>query len=307
LSAVKKYDPEVVFLTGYNNLIYYRFIFGWDSVRIPLIFRGDSHRLFARRTPDEFLRHRFISFVFRRFSAFLYVGKSNYDYFCYHNVRPERLFFSPHAVDNERFLGQAVKANEDAFAWKKEAGIPPDYRVILYVGKFEEKKRLFDLLEAFRMADLSKVALLCVGSGEMEAALRECSRGVGDVYFAPFQNQTFMPRTYAAGDLFVLPSYGREETWGLSVNEAMCMAKAVIVSSHVGCAQDLVVPRKNGLVFPAGDVEALAHCLREAFSDSVDLVRWGLEGQKMIEHYHYVEATKGLVQALDFLARERGN
>src|SRR4029077_15252629 len=97
-----------------------------------------------------------------------------------------------------------------------------------------------------------------------------------------FQNQSEMPRTYAAADLFVLPSYGSEETWGLAINEALCAAKPVIVSNHVGCGPDLVHAFQNGLVFQAGSVDSLADALREALSNRERLLRWGQKGQKIV-------------------------
>jgi glycosyltransferase involved in cell wall biosynthesis len=110
-----------------------------------------------------------------------------------------------------------------------------------------------------------------------------------------------MPRTYAIADLVVLPSYGASETWGLAINEAMCLSCPVVVSSHVGCAQDLIHYQQNGLVFPAGNVSALANSLQEAFSDRKRLQRWGEESQKIVSQYSYTQASQGLKQALDYI------
>ena len=108
-----------------------------------------------------------------------------------------------------------------------------------------------------------------------------------------------MPRTYAAGDVMVLPSYGPSETWGLAVNEALCLGVPVIVSDHVGCASDLVIPEKTGLIFPAGDVDALRRSLQTAFSEGGrQLTLWGQNGQHHISHYSYRYATEGLLSAL---------
>jgi len=301
--VVKGYSPQAVLLIGYNDPVLYKFIFSWDAKYSPLIFKGDSHRLIVPKGLQESLRRSFISFVFKRFSAFLYVGKANYEYFRYHDVPQERLFVSPHAVDNQRFFFQDAKAHQEAREWKKELGIPVNHRVILFAGKFEDKKRPLDLLVAFLEAHLTDVSLLFVGSGHLEDQMKQAAQHHKNIYFAPFQNQSFMPRTYAAGDLFVLPSFGKSETWGLSINEAMCMSKPVIVSSHVGCARDLVYPGKNGLVFPAGDVKELAASLKKAFSDEALLGEWGKEGRRIIEQYSYKQATQGLVDAFNFLIR----
>jgi glycosyltransferase involved in cell wall biosynthesis len=110
-----------------------------------------------------------------------------------------------------------------------------------------------------------------------------------------------MPRTYAIADLVVLPSYGSWETWGLAINEAMCMSRPAIASTHVGCAADLIDPYRNGLIFPAGDVSALAACLKEAFSDRERLQMWGEESRKIVTNYSYTQTTQGLQAALQSL------
>jgi glycosyltransferase involved in cell wall biosynthesis len=95
-----------------------------------------------------------------------------------------------------------------------------------------------------------------------------------------------------------LPSYGSGETWGLCINEAMNMARPVIVSSHVGCGPDLVVPGETGWVYPAGDVASLNAALSEALSDLSRLKAMGLAAQAKVSHFSYAEATAGLSKAL---------
>jgi glycosyltransferase involved in cell wall biosynthesis len=297
LSQVKAFAPDAVLLMNYNYASLYRFMLQWNST--PLLFRGDSHRLLPAQGLKAALRQQFISLVYQRFATCLYVGKANYEYFRVHQVPPERLFFSPHAIENKRFISES--AGQDAIVWKQELGIPSENQVILFAGKLETKKRPLDLLQAFLRAKLPQVSLLFVGSGHLEADLKAQAAGHSEIYFAPFQNQSLMPRTYAIADIVVLPSYGGWETWGLAINEAMCLARPVIVSSHVGCAQDLVTPFENGLIFPAGEVDALADCLREAFSDLPRLQSWGSVSQARIANYSYIQATAGLLQALNAL------
>ncbi len=209
----------------------------------------------------------------------------------------DKLFFAPHAVDNERFTGAEAQATRDASRWRDELGIPPGHRVVLFAGKFQPKKRPNDLIAAFLALNQDDVSLLLVGDGEMESALRTQAGAHPRIHFAPFQNQSLMPRTYALADVFVLPSHGRDETWGLAVNEAMCLGKPVIVSSHVGCAPDLVHSGENGLVFPAGDVPALTSALRDALADPARLAQWGQRSRDIISNYTYAHALEGLRQA----------
>lgn len=296
IQQVKSFQPDAVLLMNYHYASLYRFLWHWHET--PIFFRGDSHRLVTKRSPKTWLKQQWISQVFRRFAACLYVGKANYHYFRSQGVPPERLFFSPHAVENDRFFKQASVATSQAREWKQELGIPAHHAVILFAGKLIPKKRPADLLQAFLAANLTDVSLLFVGSGELEADLRSQAAEHPHIFFAPFQNQSQMPRTYAAADLVVLPSFGPGETWGLAINEAMCLAKPVLVSDQVGCAADLVHPHQNGLVFPAGDQLALAESLQVAFADRDRLLNWGRESRRIIEHYHYPQTTQGLLQAM---------
>jgi glycosyltransferase involved in cell wall biosynthesis len=298
IKRVSLYNPDAVLLMSYNYASLYDFLWRWNSRKSPLLFRGDSHRILPTTGAKECLRRNFISIIYRRFSGFLYVGNANYDYFQYHSVSSHNLFFAPHAVDNNRFFTQVEEANQQALIWKQELGIPKNHLVILFAGKFITKKRPADLLQAFLQANLPQVSLLFVGAGTLETELEKQAAAHPHIYFAPFQNQTLMPRTYAAADLVVLPSYGSWETWGLAINEAMCMSRPVIASTHVGCAQDLIHPYRNGLIFPAGDVSALASCLQEAFSDRERLKMWGEESRKIVGNYSYAQTTQGLRKAL---------
>ena len=291
---VEACQPSAILMLGYNFATFMYLILRVRN--IPLIFRGDSHRLVRRAGLAESIRRKLIALVFRRFSAFLYVGSANYEYFRYHGVPPNKLFRSPHAVDNERFFSSAEEARVQSVLWKEELGISSRDLVILYAGKLEPNKRPFALLDAFLAADLRDVSLLFVGSGPLEAQLRQAAERHPKIYFAPFQNQSVMPRTYCGGDIFVLPSWS--ETWGLAVNEAMCIGLPVILSDHVGCARELVVPYENGLIFKAGDVPALAACLREAVSDRARLKRWGERSRLLIQDYSYRQTTDGLLEAM---------
>jgi glycosyltransferase involved in cell wall biosynthesis len=301
VEALGRFNPAAVLCLGYNYVSFLRLLLRPGLGNVPLLHRGDSHRLVPRQGVRAWLRRLLLTQLFRRFRAFLYVGSANREYLRMHGVSAERLFFSPHAVDNERFLADEEATRAAALAWRQELGIAADQTVVLFAGKFEEKKRPLDLLAAFKRAAIADAALLFVGNGQLEEALRRGAAAVPNVYIATFQNQSLMPRTYAAADLVVLPSFGPSETWGLCVNEAQCLARPVIVSSHVGCSADLVEPGKTGFVFPAGDVAALADCLRQALADRDRLRALGEAGRERVRRYSYDAATRGLLDALKWL------
>src|SRR5205814_6186279 len=112
-------------------------------------------------------------------------------------ISSRKLFFAPHAVDNDFFIAAGVEAKSAALKWRRELGIPEDHTVVMFAGKFEEKKRPLDLLNAFVRANVQGATLLFVGAGALETDLRANAAENSNIRFAPFQNQSLMPRTYA--------------------------------------------------------------------------------------------------------------
>ena len=97
-----------------------------------------------------------------------------------------------------------------------------------------------------------RLKLVIVGNGKLENELKTKARGDKRLIFLDFQNQQKMPVVYRLCDIFVLPSVGPGESWGLAVNEAMACKRPVIVSEKCGCAPDLVKENINGWVFKPG-------------------------------------------------------
>ena len=319
--AVAAWKPDAVLLFGYAYKTHFRLILSRRLARVPFYFRGDSHELCPTNGCRPQVSRVLRGLLFRRFAKFLAVGEANAGYFRVSRVAEAKIHRVPHCVDNGRFQAATEQAKIDATEWTRELGIPSDSTVVLFAGKFEDKKRPLDLLEAFLSREqgaeskgrktlpinhqpstlnLFSPVLLFVGSGPLETALREAAgKELGrTVFFAPFQNQSAMPKVYAAGDLLVLPSHGRGETWGLAVNEAMNLGRPAIVSSHVGCGPDLILPGETGWIFPAGDVDALRQALVEALSDPARLKRMGARARSHIANYSYDRATKALCDVL---------
>jgi glycosyltransferase involved in cell wall biosynthesis len=231
--------------------------------RIPVLFRGDSTLLDERPWWRTHLRKRFLSWVYAHVDVAIAVGSNNRDYFAWCGLPPQRIAYAPHSVDTARFAADSSAHDSRAAEWREALRIGPDAVVFLFAGKLQSKKDPLLLLEAFSaMNDESH--LVFVGSGELEAPLKERAAAQRNVHFMPFQNQSVMPAVYRLGDVYVLPSRGPEETWGLALNEAMASGRTAIASSKVGGARDLIHPDAGGWMFEAGNTRALLAVLRDA-------------------------------------------
>jgi glycosyltransferase involved in cell wall biosynthesis len=301
-ARLAKWRPDAVLLFGYNFATHLRVIAWCRRRNIPLIFRGDSHLLVqGRPTP---LKRLALHMLYRQFAAITHVGAANRAYFETFGVRASRLYFAPHAVDRGHFDPASPAHREASRRLRNELGLSPGGRVVLFAGKFVPRKQPLALLEAFLAAPRPDTTLLFVGDGEQKPVLqaRAAQNPEADVRFLPFANQGAMPALYLLADLFVLPSQGNSETWGLAVNEAMHMGVPCLVSDVVGCQQDLVEDGVTGWAFRAGNQEQLRAKLDEALAAlRGDAAGFKSRAATRIAGYTYAQTTEGLLHAIDGL------
>lgn len=291
--------PTAVLLFGYRYRTHCSLLLRARGLGMPLIFRGDSHLLGQPR--PSFLKRLLLSAIYRRFAAFTYVGKANHDYFRTFGVPESRLHFSPHAVNSAHFDPDSPAVREAAAALRNQLGIDPETRIVLFAGKFVASKQPRALLEAFRQLAAANTVLVFVGDGPEKNDLVTAARSTSPdtVHFLPFANQSEMPARYALADLFVLPSTGVYETWGLAVNEAMHMRVPCLVSDRVGCQRDLVTDGATGWVFRHDAPEHLREKLNEALrvlAEKREPIRAAVAAR--IAGYSYDQATRGLLAAI---------
>lgn len=291
--------PDAVLLFGYHYATHLRAI-AWCRRRgVPLLFRGDSHLL--GQPQPSLLKRAALRLIYRQFAAITYVGAANRAYFEAFGVPADRLHFAPHAVDHRRFDPADPAHREAARRLRAAVGLPDGRRVVLFAGKLAARKAPRALLDAFLDAALAGATLVFAGDGEEKAALaaRTAEAAPADVRFLPFANQSEMPARYLLADLFVLPSRGNAETWGLAVNEAMHMGVPCLVSDVVGCQRDLVTDGETGWVFRSDDPAHLRAKLAEALAALArDAAGFRARVAARIAGYTYEQATAGLLRAI---------
>lgn len=299
IERLRDFRPTDVLLFGYRYKSHQTLIRKSRSENWSLLFRGDSHLL--GHPEPSWIKRLMLSWIYRRFDAILFVGRANQRYFEKFGVSSQNLFFAPHSVNGARF---PLPSRSESIAARRDIlSADPDTIVILYSGKFHPEKAPLDLLHAMTPPPDSNCLLVFAGAGEQEPLLRETveSLGLTNVRFLPFANQSEMPQRYALADLFVLPSVGLYETWGLAVNEAMHCGVPCIVSDRVGCADDLISPDETGWTFPAGDQDALRKCLIKATAEIRNperRARLKSAVSERINQYTYKQTTEGLISAL---------
>ncbi len=274
LETVMAWKPDVVHLTGYAYASHLRLLRALPRNGVPVLFRGDSHLLGPRPWWKRLVRTAALKQIFRGPSGFLYVGQHNRDYFRACGVPESKLFYCPHSVEFERFAEPEDRLEAEARQWRRSLEIRDDQVVLLFAGKFQPKKQPTELMQAVLRINNPRLVLVLVGDGPQMDAVRELATSASERFrVLPFQNQSRMPLVYRLGDVFVLPSYSADETWGLAVNEAMACRRPVLVSDLVGCAPDLVTSGMTGEVFRAGDWTEFGQVLMSLLARGADGLR----------------------------------
>jgi glycosyltransferase involved in cell wall biosynthesis len=305
-SRMAAWRPDAMLLFGYKWASHLRAA-AWARRRgIPILFRGDSH-LLGRGSPRPHVRLA-LGALFSQFASFLCAGAANREYFEAFGVPGRKLFFAPHSVDGELFRRDHSGHFAGAERMRSQLGLDPATRIVLFAGKLVAAKQPVELLAAFLGMRLADTAIVFVGEGPEKAKLQALASeragvpGAPPVRFLPFANQSEMPSRYLMADLFVLPSRGNYETWGLAVNEAMHMGVPCLVSDRVGCQRDLVTHGETGWVFDPSDPQALGRTLSEALAALGSSAARRQEIRQAIERrmagYTYAKTTDGLLAAL---------
>ncbi|MCK5537433.1 MAG: glycosyltransferase family 4 protein [Bacteroidales bacterium] len=287
-------------------------VFGWKfkshlgamryfKGKIPVYFRGDSTLIDEQNFIKDKLRRFVLKQVYKKIDFALFVGQQNKAYFQAHGIKDAQLIFTPHAIDNQRFFNNNLDDSNKANEWRKALDISDKDVVFLFVGKFESKKNPEILIRAAAKIKNPFLKLIFVGNGHLEIKLNEMAKKYDFIRFVPFQNQSKMPIVYRLGDVFVLPSVGPGETWGLGVNEAMSCGLAIIVSDKVGCAIDLVSENENGFIFNAGNIDDLAKKMKIMLNNEQKRKEFALNSIEKIKKWNFSEVCESIENSLLYL------
>ncbi|MBS1935259.1 MAG: glycosyltransferase family 4 protein [Bacteroidetes bacterium] len=285
-NKIEQWQPDCILIFGWNFYSHLKCMRHFHK-KIPILFRGDSTLIDEKPGVKKILRRFFLRWVFKHIDFALYVGEQNKKYFQVHGLKGDQLHYAPHAIDNNRFSDDKNIFLQRAKDWKREIGIGDDDFVILFAGKLEEKKNPFFLLQLSERLKDQKIKFLFVGNGELENVLKKGSQSDKRFFFLDFQNQQNMPVVYRLAEVFILPSKGPGETWGLAVNEAMACGKPVMVSDKAGCSIDLVQEGKNGIVFNINDVNKCCNFIEGLKNSKQTVGQMGNKSKSIVDCYSF--------------------
>jgi glycosyltransferase involved in cell wall biosynthesis len=190
----------------------------------------------------------------------------------------------PNGVDYMRFGGDSTVA-EKAHEVRRSLCIQPEERVILYLGRLMERKRVIDLVAAMPriLTGSPNTRLVIVGKRnsnaerlEAEARNLQVAERVQLVNHVPYSE---VPAYYAMADVYCLPS--AYEGFPFTVLEAMSAGTPVVASDIPGIDEQ-VTPNRTGLLHAVGDINQISQHILRVLADTCLARRLSTAGRNLV-------------------------
>lgn len=179
---------------------------------------------------------------------------------------PEQVTVIPNFVDNER--------------WTPGDG-DGDGDYIAFSGRLAREKGVETLVRA--MVGLPHIPLKIVGSGMIEANVRQLARdlGISNIEFAGFKSEKDVRRLVRGSRFICVPSEWYENA-PRSVLEAFACGKPV-VASRIGGISEMVRDGQTGLLAEPGDSDSLREGIEKLWNDPALARQMGAAARHLTE------------------------
>ncbi|HKA31574.1 MAG TPA: glycosyltransferase family 4 protein [Candidatus Binatia bacterium] len=224
------------------------------------------------------LRRSVDAWILRRFSQIVTVSEyMKSELVQKKGVAPERISVIPNGIEPGEF--ETILTSRQALA---ELGLEENTTAVGLVGRLHHLKGADLLIEAIPrvLAAEPGVKFVLIGAGPEEQSLRELAekrRVSGAVRFAGYRRDA--RRLMPAFKIVVLPS--RDEAQSISLLEAMACRKPVVAAA-VGGVPEVVDHGVTGLLYPAGNIDALAEALLTLLHDGARRQAMGEAGRQRV-------------------------
>jgi glycosyltransferase involved in cell wall biosynthesis len=179
------------------------------------------------------------------------------------------------------------------------SALPEEEGRILFLGRLEPAKGVFELLAAGALLAPRFPALRLVlgGEGDADAVRRRAAElGIGErVELLGWVGPQARDEQLARASVFCLPSHA--EGLPMAMLEAMASGTAVVASS-VGGIPETIADGDNGLLVPPRDEAALASALGQLLGDDALRAQLARRARASIEQHYSTEVVCGQLSAL---------
>ena len=262
-------SPDLTYIAGYVHLqtilaIVYSVVSGRRFVVHADVF--NNGRPLGRMAGLKLvLREGLRKLVFRFADAVLVCGRLGIETAVDAGCPLHKIRDFPYSVSLLRICGDRPESIPKACVEDMQAG----RQVIYFSGRMIPRKGLPTLLEAMTRVETDADWILWLeGAGpELQAFIRQADvLGLAErcrfLGFCQYDLHSWLVRS---ADIVVVPSF--EDSWGIVVDEALQLGKAVVSTYATGSAVDRISDGENGYIVTAGNVAVLADRLGRLLGD----------------------------------------
>jgi phosphatidylinositol alpha-mannosyltransferase len=172
-------------------------------------------------------------------------------------------------------------------------GVRKDVPAILFLGRFDPRNGLPTLIDAFRKVRgrNREAQLVVVGDGPLRKHYLRAAAGDPDIFFAGAVLRS-RPAYYAHAAMYACPT--TKASFGITLLESMATETPVVCSDILGF-REVVTHEREALMFPSGDVDALATDLVRLLDDETLRARLGKAGRQKAESYGWPSVTRSIL------------
>ncbi len=196
---------------------------------------------------------------------------------------------------------QVVHCGLDLSRWTDPVSLPPGPLHLVAVGRFAEQKGFGLLIRAFALAWRRNpdLRLSLVGDGELRPLIQQTIATEGmerAVRLLGWQDEAGVRAAMDSAHALVTPSFA--EGLPVVIMEAMARARPVI-ATYIAGIPELVRPRHEGWLVPAGDAEALAQAMLDAADcPAPTLQAMGQSARDRVSRRHDIDESARRLAAL---------
>ncbi|MGE5691167.1 MAG: glycosyltransferase family 4 protein, partial [Pseudomonadota bacterium] len=289
--------PDVVVVSGWSTFASQAAVAWCRTHRVPYVLLVESNdadpRPGWRRAVKGAVVPRFVQGAER----VLAIGKLARESVIARGADPDRVGWFANTIDVAWFASETERLQARRRELREELGATDDDVVVLSIARLAPEKGLDTLVLAAATAADPHLLLVLAGDGPERARLETLADELG-VRLRIVENVPFerIVERYVAADVFALLS--THEPWGVVVNEAAATGLPLLLSDRVGAHADLLVDGENGMLVPAGDVQAAAAALRRLVAEPVLRARFGGRSLAVMRGWGYEPSIESFVETV---------
>ncbi|MFC1640744.1 glycosyltransferase [Patescibacteria group bacterium] len=255
--AIKDINPDVVNTHLLRPQVYGRYVTHYMKKPLVSTIHNEEAWVTSRRSID-----RFTTFIdtrsLKHVDGFVAVSQTVKDFFVKHqNVDPEKILVINNGVNMEKFSHWDKRAE-----MRKSLHVEDDEIVVATVARIDDQKDPLELIKgvAKAMKQNDKIRFFYAGYGPMEEESKKFVEKLGiKDRFTFLGERSDIPDLLSAFDVFVLMS--KFEGMPNSLLEAMS-SKIPVIATAVSGNKIAVTHKKDGLLIPVSDAEALTKAIQ---------------------------------------------